>query len=64
MPPYMHVYYMKGDAFGRLHGKKKSIKFYRTSPIVEDTTGSLLKAKIFLVLHYIELFYEMCYKVL
>ena len=46
------------------HGKKKSIKFYKTSPIVEDTTGSLLKAKIFLVLHYIELFYEMCYKVL
>ena len=44
--------------------KKKFNKLYRTSSVAEDPTGSLIKVKIVLDVHCVDLFYEMCLKVL
>ena len=46
--------------FVTIHGEKKFIKLYRTSSVVEDPTISLIKVKIVLVVHCLDLFYEKC----
>ena len=61
---FLHKRLVSLRLFSMTARKKKFIKLYRTSSVAEDPMGSLVKVKIFLVVHCGDLFYEMYLKVL